>query len=230
MATAAKAAGSAAKAAKAAGTGAVAGMSMALDPKVRHSLATGDWVGAMAHGSYHTPFIGNGRNTWDAWQMGKPWSAAGHAGLFGVEALGMRSAGKVRGIRVPLTKPARLVRKGGKASTGVTKSGGVKASQKLPSHLQSIIKPDGKLIGKQLGNNPAIHTIPASDAEHIIKRLIKSGAKKAERPRYPGTWYQFPNGKGFGVRVTNSVESSKHGTKNCIDLIDLGIEIEKLKF
>ena len=51
----------------------------------------------MAHGSYHTPFIGNGRNAWDAWQMGKPWSAAGHAGLFGVEALGMRSAGKVRG-------------------------------------------------------------------------------------------------------------------------------------
>ena len=70
---------------------------MAMDPKVRHSLAAGDWVGTMAHGSYHLPFIGNGRNAWDAWQMGKPWSAAGHAGLFGVEALGMRSAGKVRG-------------------------------------------------------------------------------------------------------------------------------------
>ena len=80
-----------------AGTGAVGGMSMALDPKVRHSLATGDWVGTMGHGSYHTPFIGNGRNAWDAWQMGKPWSAAGHAGLFGVEAWGVRSAGKVRG-------------------------------------------------------------------------------------------------------------------------------------
>jgi hypothetical protein len=80
-----------------AGTGAVGGMSMALDPKVRHSLATGNWVGAMAHGSYHLPFIGNGRNSWDAWQMGKPWSAAGHAGLFSIDALGMRSAGKVRG-------------------------------------------------------------------------------------------------------------------------------------
>jgi hypothetical protein len=108
----------------------------------------------------------------------------------------------------------------------------VKASQKLPSHLQSIIKPDGKLIGKQLGNNPAIHTISASDAEHIIKRLIKSGAKKAEHPPidYPGTWYQFPNGKGFWGRVTNSVESSKHGTKNCIDLDALDLGIKKIKF
>ena len=88
-------------------------MSMALDPKVRHSLATGDWVGTMGHGSYHTPFIGNGRNAWDAWQMGKPWSAAGHAGLFSIEALGMHSAGKVRGGQIKPVKNAYKLAKAG---------------------------------------------------------------------------------------------------------------------
>ena len=124
-----------------AGAGAVGGMSMALDPKVRHSVAAGDWVGAMAHGSYHLPFIGNGRNAWDAWQMGKPWSAAGHAGLFSIEALGMRSAGKVRGVVRGGRGVAKGAAKARKAGT-VSKQGKVEGNfkrfmNKVPANSKS---------------------------------------------------------------------------------------------
>ena len=103
---------------------------------------------------------------------------------------------------------------------------------KIGYKVRQILKPNDKIIGKQLGNNSSIHTLSKSEAQQVIKKLIKAGAKKA-KPLidYPGTWYQFPNGKGFGVRVTNSVESLKHGTKNCIDLENLGVKgLEKLKF
>jgi hypothetical protein len=109
--------------------------------------------------------------------------------------------------------------------------GEVGLSSSLRKSVQKTIKPGGKIIGKQLGNNPKIRTITTSDANQVIQKLIKSGAQKVENPRYPGTWYQFPNGKGFGVRITNSVASLEHGTKNCIDLKNLGVhDIEKLKF
>jgi hypothetical protein len=105
-------------------------------------------VGFADHSSYHLPLVGAGRNSWDAWQRGKPWSAAGHAGLFGVEALGMRSAGKVRGI----------VRGGGKAK------GAAKATVKVAKVKGSEVK--GLVPGNVTFSN------------HAFERLAQRGITK----------------------------------------------------
>ena len=77
--------------------GPFSGLGIALDAEIHADIKAGDWSGALNHSSYHLPFVGAGRNSWDAWHAGKPWNAAGHAGLFGVEALGLRGVGKVKG-------------------------------------------------------------------------------------------------------------------------------------
>ena len=70
---------------------------------MRISSKVGDYPGALNHGSYHLPFVGVGRNSWDAWHAGNYLGAAGHAGLGSLEAFGLRGvwklqgAGKVRG-------------------------------------------------------------------------------------------------------------------------------------
>ncbi len=97
--------------------------------------------------------------------------------------------------------------------------------------LQSILKPGGKVIGKQLGSDPTIRTISKQEAENIIKQLMDAGAKKVQKPGYGGTWYELPGGGGFGVRGQSSAKSLKHGTPNTIDLVDLGLDgIDKLKY
>jgi len=46
-----------------------------------------------------------------------------------------------------------------------------------------------------------------------------------------GTWYEFPDGRGFGIRNIPSNKSSHYDTKNTIDLVKMGIkDLEKIKF
>ena len=81
---------------------------MALDPQIHADINEGDWKEALNHATYHLPLVGAGHHAWDAAQEGKPWHAAGYAGLGGLEAAGLRAtalkgaakrvdAGKVRG-------------------------------------------------------------------------------------------------------------------------------------
>ena len=69
---------------------------MAADIEIHTDLKTGDYSDALNHASYHLPFIGAGRNAWDALQDNKPWQAEAHAGLLGLEVAGFRAAGKVK--------------------------------------------------------------------------------------------------------------------------------------
>jgi hypothetical protein len=200
-------------------------MSMALDPKVRHSLATGDWVGAMAHGSYHTPFIGNGRNAWDAWQMGKPWSAAGHAGLFGVEALGMRSAGKVFGagkVAKLKTRQGRIGKKGGAVGSGrQIKPVNNALQQALPSTeaffnsadtvwkngAQGSLSVAGRALQKHAGRaESAFSSIKFSgktanqDAMKLIKEIMRAPNKRVvPQPNGTTVIYNLSSGRGFNI-------------------------------
>jgi hypothetical protein len=99
-------------------------------------------------------------------------------------------------------------------------------------NLEKIFKPNGKLPGRQVGKSPTIRTVSQSEAEKFINKLIESGAKKVKNSNYKnGTWYEFPNGRGFGIRNIPSNKSLRHGTNNTIDLIDLKIEgLEKIKY
>jgi hypothetical protein len=67
------------------------------------AVAAGGLAGApAAQSSYHLPFVGAGRRSWDAWHAGDYGSAALQAGMFGIAALGvLRWAGKVKvgGVR-----------------------------------------------------------------------------------------------------------------------------------
>jgi hypothetical protein len=72
-------------------------LGIALDAEIHADIKAGDWSGALNHSSYHLPFVGAGRNSWDAWHAGNYLGAAGHAGLFGVEAFGLRGIGKLQG-------------------------------------------------------------------------------------------------------------------------------------
>ena len=88
-------------AAYAAGAGAFSGLGIALDSAIHEDIKAGDWSGALDHSSYHLPLLGAGRDSWDAWNAGHPWHAAGHAGLGSLEAFGLRGAwlrGAPRGL------------------------------------------------------------------------------------------------------------------------------------
>ena len=91
-----------------AGTGAFAGVGIALDPAIHADLKEGAWSGFANHASYHTPLIGTGHHAWDAWGEGNYLGAAGYTSLLGAELVGFRgAAGKVRwgGRHVLLTTP-----------------------------------------------------------------------------------------------------------------------------
>ena len=62
--------------------------------------------------------------------------------------------------------------------------------------------------------------------------LVKAGAKKVNKPSYKdGTWYELPDGRGFGIRNIPSVKSSHYGTNNTIDVANLGVKnLEKIKY
>jgi hypothetical protein len=62
-----------------------------------HSVGIFDWERSDDHSSYHLPLVGSRRNAWDAWEEGNYLGAAGHTGLLGVEAFGLRGLGKVWG-------------------------------------------------------------------------------------------------------------------------------------
>ena len=97
--------------------------------------------------------------------------------------------------------------------------------------FKALLEPGGKLIGKQLGNNPAIRTVSKTEAENIISHLIASGAERVTKEGYKGVWYKLPGGGEFGVRrMQQSAKSAVYGTMNTIDLRVPGFVIDKLKF
>jgi hypothetical protein len=98
--------------------------------------------------------------------------------------------------------------------------------------IKTILKPKERLIGIQKGSNPAVRTITEAEAQRIIKQLMDMGAKKASKQPigYPGVWYELPRGGGFGIRTKSGTASLKHGTPNTIDLQDLDLGIDKLKY
>jgi hypothetical protein len=109
----------------------------------------------------------------------------------------------------------------------------IKTIPSLLEQIQPILKPEGNLIGKQLGSNLAVRTVTEAEAQGIIKQLMDAGAKKAAKQPfgYPGILYELPDGGKFGIRTKSSAASLKHGTFNTIDLHDLGLEgIIKLKY
>jgi hypothetical protein len=143
-----------------AGMSAASAVSMGLDPEVRTRLSIGDYPGALNHGSYHLPFVGAGRNSWNAWQLGKPWTAAGHAGLGSLEASGLRGvwklqgAGKVRGtVRGGnVTKGAAKAKKAG----DVVKQGKVEGVAKANSSTAKLATNSVKLE-LQLASEAQVH-------------------------------------------------------------------------
>jgi hypothetical protein len=102
----------------------------------------------------------------------------------------------------------------------------------IAEKVKNILKPAGDLIGKQVGNNPAIRTIAENEAKNVIDQLIKLGAKEASNPPigYKGIWYELPGGKGFGIRTKPSSKSAHYRTENTIDLEPLKLGIKKLKY
>ena len=201
---------------------------MALDPKVRHSLAVGDWVGTMAHGSYHTPFIGNGRNAWDAWQMGKPWSAAGHAGLGGLEAWGVRSAGKVRGGGVAKgaekAKKAAKVSKQGKVEgarvAAISRTGAekVKSLNSLSkSEVDKILKASGFELRSE---TPNWKTYKHADGSKID---ISSEGRivRTQAPKYGEDGRRINKGQRIdskGQEIPRGVDHNQHPPERLGDL------------
>ena len=77
-----------------AGAGAFSGVGIALDPSIHADIQSGDWLGALHHSSYHLPLVGAGHRAYDALEEGNYLGAAGHAGLFGAEAFGIRGVGQ----------------------------------------------------------------------------------------------------------------------------------------
>jgi hypothetical protein len=129
------------------------------------------------------------------------------------------AVGKIQGQILRLaTKRAKLASKAAKLSSS------------LLGKLQNIFKPGGKIIGKQLGKDPAIRTVSQEEAEKILKQLMDAGAKRVEKASYRhGHWYELPGGGGFGMRTKSSTASLKHRTPNTIDLQGLDLEIKKIK-
>ena len=50
------------------------------------------------------------------------------------------------------------------------------------------------------------------------------------KPSYPGKWYKLPNGGEFGLRTSTHYSTLKHGTPNTIDVKQLGVGLEKIKY
>lgn len=64
-----------------------------------------------------------------------------------------------------------------------------------------ILIPDGKLVGENVrGAKPGVQTVPPEQLTDIINQLKGGGAKLDPSSRYPGDWYNLPNGQGgFGI-------------------------------
>jgi RHS repeat-associated protein len=65
-----------------------------------------------------------------------------------------------------------------------------------------ILSPDGKPVGENVrGAKPGVQTVPPEQLTDIIDQLKGGGAQLDPNSRYPGDWYNLPNGQGgFGIR------------------------------
>jgi hypothetical protein len=65
-----------------------------------------------------------------------------------------------------------------------------------------IVAPGGVPVGENIvGAKPGVQTVPPENLTDIIDRLKGAGAVRDPNSRYPGEWYNLPEGQGgFGVR------------------------------
>ncbi len=104
--------------------------------------------------------------------------------------------------------------------------------QNIGESVNALLRgPAGQLIGSQAGKNAAIRTVSPRQANTLISNLRSMGASPIAKPGYPGQWYNFPNGSGFGVRSVQSAASTRLGTSGTIDLSGIpGAAARKIKF
>ncbi|SRR5579885_21088 len=81
--------------------------------------------------------------------------------------------------------------------------------QKTPSAptereiLKDIFAPDGGLIGDAVGGaTDEVRTVSPDDLQHILDKLDETGASVVDKPGYDGIWHEYPDGSGYGVRVS----------------------------
>jgi hypothetical protein len=65
-----------------------------------------------------------------------------------------------------------------------------------------VLTPNGQPVGQVEGSaTPDVRTVHPGHLDGIIDDLKGLGAKPGSRAKYPGDWYELPNGQGgFGVR------------------------------
>jgi hypothetical protein len=65
-----------------------------------------------------------------------------------------------------------------------------------------ILTPDGKPVGEVTGGaTDDVRTVSPDKLDDIADRLKGTGAKLNPDKKYPGEWYDLPDGKGgFGIR------------------------------
>src|SRR5262249_23604063 len=75
-----------------------------------------------------------------------------------------------------------------------------------PKSPADILAPNGQPVGHVEGSaTPDVRTVTPGQLDGIINGLKELGATPGSRGRYPGDWYDLPNGQGgFGVRDSKS--------------------------
>ena len=91
---------------------------------------------------------------------------------------------------------------GGDTSAEAALSGTNSGEGGKSTNPADILTPDGKPVGENVrGAKPGVQTVPPEQLTDIIDQLKGGGAKLDPNSRYPGDWYNLPNGQGgFGIR------------------------------
>ncbi|WP_431286656.1 hypothetical protein [Roseateles chitinivorans] len=65
-----------------------------------------------------------------------------------------------------------------------------------------MLTPNGEPVGHVEGSaTPDVRTVSPTELDGIVNDLKGLGAKQGSRGKYPGDWYELPNGQGgFGLR------------------------------
>jgi hypothetical protein len=70
----------------------------------------------------------------------------------------------------------------------------------LPATTGEILMPGGQPVGiVEPGARQSIRTVSPPDFQELESKLL-DGAKPGNKPNYPGSWYQRPDGSSFGIR------------------------------
>ena len=102
-----------------------------------------------------------------------------------------------RGTAAP---PARATPPSPAAGAPTSKGAPTPEADPTPAATKDVLMPGGQPVGVvQSDATPEIRTVSPPEFQRIQADLMV-GARPVAKPGYPGTWYQRPDGTGFGLR------------------------------